>query len=108
VLGHGRWPTKIAAYVKWFPLVASLRQAVRDNEHRLGVDSHAGMAAQDFDILNVIVVAALQAGPPVADAIELAVDRSCRNRWRLLQFPVFAQELLRLGFVVRFFASSRA
>jgi len=52
-------PSEVAANVKWFPLVAPLRQAVRDNKHCLGINPHAGMTAQDFDVLNVVVVTAL-------------------------------------------------
>ena len=37
----------------------------------------------------------------MADAVELAVDRSRGNRRWLLQFPVFVQKLLRFGLVVR-------
>ena len=87
--------------MKRLPLIAPLRQSVGDNEHGLGINSHAGVTAQDFDIFDPVMIAALQAGAPMADAVKFAVDRGCRNRRRLLQFPVFAQELLPLGLMVR-------
>ena len=67
--------------MKRSPVATAQRQAVRHHEQGLRVDAHAGVACTDLYVFNLVVAAVLNAGPPMADPVPFAINRSGWNGW---------------------------